>query len=351
LPQEQLEYMSKALDPKMRYKVDRMRMCSRILEPHEKVDAFRTYYGHDDFRQALALLPDLIDRLALEKECHRLLTLAGKVPGRRLLALTAALKVAPRLGEEFALARLAEVPALCQTDCDAFELAKLLELSLFVAAHFSQAGVVQQMLDLFLHLLGANQERMARDERLESLVSQCFRGLRKLGLHEEIRRLLARLTLVVTHGQPFAALRMNNTWVTMVRTLLHVAAGWFYCGEEQEARQLLEEARLLLYEGELQKHEKVRLACTYIGTLAWAPVDLALVAIDELLDRLQGVFDNFATRSHFSVSKLEVVEAVVLAVVTEEFAMGQVARRWLEDDEYLVRRRIHQDVQAALGKL
>jgi cellulose synthase operon protein C len=133
--------------------------------------------------------------------------------------------------------------------------------------------------------------------------------------------------------------------------LLHVAAGWFYCGEEQEARQLLEEARLLLYEGELQKHEKVRLACTYIGTLAWAPVDLALVAIDELLDRLQGVFDNFATRSHFSVSKLEVVEAVVLAVVTEEFAMGQVARRWLEDDEYLVRRRIHQDVQAALGKL
>jgi cellulose synthase operon protein C len=132
--------------------------------------------------------------------------------------------------------------------------------------------------------------------------------------------------------------------------LLHVAAGWFYCGEELEARRLLEEARLLLYEGELQKHEKKSLACGYIGTLAWAPVDLALAAIDELLERLEGVFDNLETRSHFSVSKLEVIEAMVLAVVTEEFAMGQVARRWLEDDEYLVRRRIHQDVQAALGK-
>jgi hypothetical protein len=352
LPPEQMAAISKDLNQNMRYKVDRMRMRSRILEPHEKIDAFRTHFASvlDEFNRDLVMLPDIIDRPRLEKESQRLLAVAGKVPARRLHAVEAALKVAPRLGEEFALERLAEVPELCRADCDVFEQANLLEQALFVAAHFNQAATVQQMLALFLGLLQANQDRMARDQRLEPLVGQCFRGLRKVGLNEEIRRLLATMTAVVTNGRPFEALRKNNSWVAMVRTLLHVAAGQLYFNEQAEARRVLEEARLLLFDGELQKNEKLSLACAYIATLAWAPVDLAMVAIDELLERLEGVFDGYETRTHFSISKLEVVEAIVLAVVTEEFAMGQVARRWLEDDEYVVRRRVHYDVQAALGK-
>ena len=43
-----------------------------------------------------------------------------------------------------------------------------------------------------------------------------------------------------------------------------------------------------------------------------------------------------------------VVEAVVLGIVTEDFAMGGEVRRWLDDDEYLVRRRIHSDLQGFL---
>jgi hypothetical protein len=40
---------------------------------------------------------------------------------------------------------------------------------------------------------------------------------------------------------------------------------------------------------------------------------------------------------------------VVLAVVTEDFAVGSVARHWLEDDEFLVRRRIHRDMNAVMS--
>jgi hypothetical protein len=351
LPQEQLRVMAK-LDQNMRYKIDQMRMRSRILEPHERIDAFRTFHAdaRDAFRRDLTLISDILDRATLEKECLRLLKAAGELPMRRLMAVQTALKVAPRIGEEFALERLAEVPALCLADCDVFEQAVLLENALFVAAHFNQGTIVQKLLALFLELLRANQDRMAHDKRLEPLVGQCFRGLRKLGLHQEIRQLLRELTAVVTRGKSFDALHKDNAWDTMVRTLLHVASGWFYFNEEVEARKLLEEARVLLFDSQLEKQDKRRLACAYIGTLAWAPVDLAMLAIDELLERLEGIFDGFETRSHFSASKLEVVEAMVLAVVTEEFAMGHVARRWLEDDEYLVRRRIHQDVQAALGK-
>ena len=46
-------------------------------------------------------------------------------------------------------------------------------------------------------------------------------------------------------------------------------------------------------------------------------------------------------------SRLTVVEALILALVSEEFTVDRAARRWLDDDEFLVRRRIHRDMHAA----
>jgi cellulose synthase operon protein C len=43
------------------------------------------------------------------------------------------------------------------------------------------------------------------------------------------------------------------------------------------------------------------------------------------------------------------VEAAVLAVVTDDFALGPAVRRWLDDDEYRVRRRIHRDTRNLVG--
>jgi hypothetical protein len=58
---------------------------------------------------------------------------------------------------------------------------------------------------------------------------------------------------------------------------------------------------------------------------------------------LKGVKDSFTSNSHFSFSQLEVIESVVLAVVSDDFTQGTQARRWLDDDEFLVRSRIHDD--------
>jgi hypothetical protein len=41
---------------------------------------------------------------------------------------------------------------------------------------------------------------------------------------------------------------------------------------------------------------------------------------------------------------------VVLAVVSEDFALGTTARRWLDDEEFLIRRRVHVDVHALMGQ-
>jgi hypothetical protein len=63
-----------------------------------------------------------------------------------------------------------------------------------------------------------------------------------------------------------------------------------------------------------------------------------------------GVLPNTqTTATHYSRFHLNIVEAVVLALANEDFALGPAARRWLDDDEYLVRRRIHRDVRAAMA--
>jgi hypothetical protein len=348
LPTEVLEFTGE-LSQFARYKVDHLRMRSRILEPHEKINAYRNYRGRlQDFDKALNELVDILDRTRLEGECRRLLDMA-KNSSKRLAALKAILALSPRLGEAFAVPLLGEAIEVGVDQVDIFEHAQLLENALLVAAHFDQVDAVQRLLGRLHEVLGS-EKVAAAPNRLEGLIGQCFRGLRKLGMQEGMRGLLQALTTVITRGKPLASLRKGVDWPKLVRVLLHVAAGHFYFNNEMEARPLIEEARLVLLHGDLERREQAELACTYITALGQAPVALALHAIDELLDRLGRVFDNFSTYTHYSASKLEVIEAIVLTVITEEFAMGQVARRWLEDDEFLVRKRIHRDVEEALRK-
>jgi hypothetical protein len=46
---------------------------------------------------------------------------------------------------------------------------------------------------------------------------------------------------------------------------------------------------------------------------------------------------------------VKIGEAVALAMTAKDFAADPGARRWLDEDEYLVRRRIHADIQRALA--
>ena len=44
------------------------------------------------------------------------------------------------------------------------------------------------------------------------------------------------------------------------------------------------------------------------------------------------------------------VEAVASAIVSEDSALGQAGKRWIDEDEHLVRQRIHNDVRNFVAK-
>ena len=81
------------------------------------------------------------------------------------------------------LARTAALPVQATAN---HELAvSVLEKALFLAAHYDQPEVVQTFVERFRQLLGAFQGTPAVQE-LDTLVAQCFRGLRKLGMRDRV---------------------------------------------------------------------------------------------------------------------------------------------------------------------
>ena len=96
--------------------------------------------------------------------------------------------------------------------------------------------------------------------------------------------------------------------------------------------------------------DRTALARAYAVSLGQAPVEVAQKRLEELFEKLEGIRDTFTTNDTLQpAAQLHVVEAVVLAVVSDDFTLGTAVRRWLDDDEYLVRRRIHRDMRALVA--
>jgi hypothetical protein len=144
-----------------------------------------------------------------------------------------------------------------------------------------------------------------------------------------------------------------KTRVDILCARLHVAGIHLYLGKPVQAQSALDEVREFLYQNNPFKApawhpEYARLLRTYIGTLSHAPVSFALERVEELFGKIAKVANTYTTATHYSRLHLNVVEEFVLGFMQPDFILGETARRWLDDDEYLVRRRIHGDMKKLL---
>jgi len=124
--------------------------------------------------------------------------------------------------------------------------------------------------------------------------------------------------------------------------LLH-DAGLAYFGRSSQNDAAFDEARQALFSRLLPPRERTRLACSYLAALGHGSVPTAFARIEEIFQALPAVTDQLSTNSHFSLARLRVVEAAILAVVNDDFAFGPGIRRWLDDDEFNVRQKIFRD--------
>ena len=184
-----------------------------------------------------------------------------------------------------------------------------------------------------------------------------LRSLRKLGLKDEIDQFLRQASDLIVQGKSFARFRSEaaGRWPDVLTALLALAEGWLYFGGAAQARPFLDEARETIFANADAQRDKIgpipitKIVTAYISALGQGPVDEALNRIEELFERMERLRNGFTTQSHFSQFHLSIVEEVVRSLMTDNIALGDQARRWLDDDEYLVRRRIHGDMRKLLA--
>lgn len=127
--------------------------------------------------------------------------------------------------------------------------------------------------------------------------------------------------------------------------------GWFVMGREDKGWELLDVARDRLFVTKIDDdRERTAAAFEYVAALTHAPPRLALGRLEELFQRLDRVVTAGATARYFALTPLELIDRAVSAVVTDEFNLGPAVRRWLDDDEFVIRRRIARDLDAALSR-
>jgi cellulose synthase operon protein C len=349
-----------------RYVVDRMRNLSRILEPHQRVQPYRPNL-HEDYARLLAELPDVLDKKVLAERFYHLLHHAPKGEKRheiRMQVLQGALDQAPRVGESFACDLLDR--AIKAYDTDAADplnpetlrkRAALLQKALFVAGHFDRLEHVHALTARFQTMLQSQFRKMLESaadsltiETVDDLVGHCLYGLRKLGLRGEIERLLTQITDSILGGRSLGTIAANgNNW-SLLRALLPVAGGRYYFGQDDQAETIFQAARMMLFKNELEPRQQTPLACTYASALGQAPPPIAQQRLTEIFEHLEQIYDGYSSMEYFSRFQFQLGESVVLAVVSDDFTQGSQARRWLDEDEYLVRQRVHGDVRQLMAQ-
>ncbi|HEY6037288.1 MAG TPA: hypothetical protein VIV58_23570, partial [Kofleriaceae bacterium] len=122
--------------------------------------------------------------------------------------------------------------------------------------------------------------------------------------------------------------------------------GLAFLGETARALPIYEQARAALTESMVLP---VRLDLTRALALAYAqaPLQQALGGLADLANQLRDVSDAYGTNTHYCLSVLAFVESLVLGITSDDLALGEVGRRFVEDDEHLIRRRLHRDLGGA----
>jgi len=344
-----------------RYSVDKLRRHSRILEPVGGGRDYgglnlRAFRGNDVLGERLQLLADRSDPAILNDEAKVILaecraaSSSGTVPRVALTLLELAPQMEPALvGSVLELAEpaaswmeawfdtLAWGETLTATKVPHY-LTRLLHAAFAAAAWFNQWPAIRPLVEFLVRRSGS-------DPVLRAAVIQgtgsLFRSLRKLGYRAEAEALLTRLD------------PGRGEWPADAPTLppaqFGLAIGWFAVGDEDAGNRILDDARNRLFVARTgDDRDRTELAIAYAEALGFAPPRIALGRLEEIFQLLERVTVSGSTNRYFTLKPLQLIDAVVRAVVTDDFALGPAVRGWLDDDEFLIRRRIHRDMAASL---
>ncbi|PRQ05513.1 hypothetical protein [Enhygromyxa salina] len=318
-----------------RFKYDRLLQLSRVLDPREGVDAFDKWNRKDDEPFAgLALLTRPEDLAALFD--RMLAAMSTQAPERVARSLTELLEYLEALPEPLAVPRLqAALPFVSAAPLEARP--RLLRNVLLLAGYYDRPALIDEA----LATLAVSDAELTEQRPAEyaELLTRCAPVLRRSNHEAQLSARLSRLEERVG----------DNSDVPGVVAQLHIAAGFAALGQPGRVQGAFTAAYALLPELAAPP-PKLQVLQTLLREIAVAlsrsTPGQAIAGSRALMQRLASTSDSLSTTSHFCLSVIQLMEAVVLSLASEDLALSEWARRWVETDEHLLHRRIHKDLSA-----
>jgi hypothetical protein len=313
------------------YVIDRLRACSRILEPDHRISPYRNAvpFMRKELQAAyeLDVITD-VDELATS--VRQLLDRAARRRNESLDILAMCVEAAARAGRTFALEVLRRLPQLYDPlpkpdDHVALaEHSRVLEKGIHLAFSCAQEEQLQTLLEwvtVLFHCPAASRF----PQGLALLLDECVVALRAPCRREALRRVLETLPQRVREAHLPEGAPAVRDWPV----LLGAARGWLYVGDEARAMPLLNAARSLLLrplrpplgEGRRAGEEvfaRADIACAYARAVGGLPLQRLGESLAELFNGLPPLPDRFTTCTHYSLIGLHIVEAAAWAVVDRE---------------------------------
>ncbi len=321
--------------PKLdRYKVDRLRSGSMILEPQERLDPMLAFQRAGDSRgQEFTGLRGQTDPVKVVASIRDILSHAGEdstSDADRFRLLDGSMDFLLGMDEADAVPMLGDILASMSRVAPARRVL-LLEKAMTVAGFFGRDELAVQLTTQL-----SAQVRSLPTEDAISVAAEfgsCLRSMRRVGLSEQ----------AVTLLEEFAGMSIGESPAQLIARI-HVASGQAYLGHIERALVTLRATERSL--SSLKLTTKDRLSITRALSLAWSqtPPEYAAPGILQLAGQLPRITDSFNTNSHFCLSVVSFMDSLVLALASGDLAMGDFGRRWLDEDEFLVRTRMHREM-------
>lgn len=324
-----------ALSTFQRYKVDRLRQASALLEPSERLDPARAFgRGARDLRgEEFAALRDLKDPSQVAAQVEALTgraTAASMPPEERQRLIGGLLDTLPRVAPARALPLLNRLVTSMEA-LPGEAQAVMLGDALTLAALFGRADHAMSLAARLRKVLTALAPTSPAWG--QGILGVSLRGLRRVGLSREAAELVDAAQGRLTGPK------------TPLTARLGVAAGLSTQGRTAEAVEVFDAAFESLGAAKGGLPERLMLMRSLASALAHAPLELALPGLARISEGLPTVTDSYNTNSHFCLSVVELADALVQGHVEVAQGTGERARSWLDEDEFLVRRRIHRELE------
>jgi hypothetical protein len=313
------------MDRLLCYVADRFRLHSHILEPDERVNPYRGWGARiNELEQALATLTNLTDPSLLEEHVQALLawqTRGPQAPQQRARILSATLNVSARLSLSVVQNLMDCLPETydrlptANNFADVMTRVHLLERGFQILGRSGLHQHADPLMARLLNLIRTEADRTVLTT-LAAMVKGFVRSLAQAGFTQQVIALLGELAWQALRDRPLADIDFvkESFGAPLLMTLLHLAGAWFAAGQPDRARPLTEHGRSGL-RAPWPARERTQVASAWAAMAAQAPAAQAQGYLTEVFDCVEGVRDTYTTASHFSMSQLDVVEAVVLAGV------------------------------------